>query len=79
MQFYDKGSDYGLALTSTTAGNGTSLFLQLSAPASFQWAAVGSGDKMDGSLMFLIYRSDDKDGKLIGHFRSIFVETLILA
>jgi len=29
--------------------------MQIAAPYSFGWAAVGTGNRMDGSKMFVIY------------------------
>ena len=39
--------------------------MHIEAPASDQWAAVGMGNAMDGSLMFIMSPSGDGDGKVI--------------
>lgn len=63
VQYYDEQKKYGLALTSTIAENGTEVIIQLSAPTSYGWAAVGTGAHMDGSVQFFIYPSD-KDNQV---------------
>ncbi len=74
MQFYDKPSHLGFALSTytnnTSNGSGTGsdqneLLFQLSVPSSAGWGAIGTGDKMDGSLMFILYPSTDSDGKQV--------------
>lgn len=57
IQYYDQTWKYGLALTSTMTDNGAEIIIQLSAPTSYGWAAVGTGAHMDGSVMFFIYPS----------------------
>lgn len=61
IQYFDPTWKYGLALTSTIGENGTEVIIQLSAPTSYGWAAVGTGSHMDGSVMFFIYPSNSKD------------------
>ena len=58
-QFYDESSKIGFALSTTSNGD---LLFQVSAPTSSGWGAIGTGDKMDGSLMFIIYPSSLKYG-----------------
>jgi len=72
VQFYDKPSHLGFALSTFTnsTGSGTGshqneLLFQLSVPASAGWGAIGTGDKMDGSLMFILYPSTDSEGKQV--------------
>lgn len=57
IQYYNQNLNYSLALTSTLISNGTEVMIQLTAPASFGWAAVGTGAHMEGSIMFIIYPS----------------------
>ncbi|KAI1617989.1 hypothetical protein EDD37DRAFT_250963 [Exophiala viscosa] len=74
VQFYDRPSHLGVALStftnSTGNGSGTGsgtgsdqneLLFQLTVPSSAGWGAIGTGDKMDGSLMFILYPSTDSD------------------
>ncbi|KAK5215731.1 hypothetical protein LTR72_011218 [Exophiala xenobiotica] len=68
VQFYDKPSHLGFALStfnnSTASGTGShqnELLFQLSVPSIAGWGAIGTGDKMDGSLMFILYPSTDSD------------------
>ncbi|KAK5202873.1 hypothetical protein LTR41_011385 [Exophiala xenobiotica] len=68
VQFYDKPSHLGLALStftnSTASGTGShqdELLFQLSVPSIAGWGAIGTGAKMDGSLMFILYPSTDSD------------------
>ena len=62
-QFYEPASQLGFALSTTSNASSTDLLFQLLAPQSSGWAAVGVGDKMDGSLLFIIYPSSDKQSK----------------
>ncbi|KAK5309025.1 hypothetical protein LTR93_012280, partial [Exophiala xenobiotica] len=66
--FYDKPAHLGFALStftnSTASGTGShqnELLFQLSVPSIAGWGAIGTGDKMDGSLMFILYPSTDSD------------------
>lgn len=59
-QFYEKSSNLGLSLSTTTNGSSTDLLFQLSAPTHAGWGAVGIGDRMNHALMFIIYPSSDK-------------------
>lgn len=34
--------------------------MHLSAPATYQWVGVGTGSKMDGSVMVIVYENADK-------------------
>ena len=61
-QFYDQGANYGLSMSSAPGVNGTDLYLQISGPTSHAWAAAGTGDRMDRSLMFIIYPAGDDNG-----------------
>ncbi|KAK7187970.1 hypothetical protein DPSP01_003144 [Paraphaeosphaeria sporulosa] len=38
------------------------LYFHLEAPAEYSWVAVGSGEEMDGSLMWVAYRSENGTG-----------------
>ncbi|OAP56499.1 hypothetical protein AYL99_09678 [Fonsecaea erecta] len=64
-QFYEKSENYGVAISST-GNNGKvdaeEFNLQISAPVSYGWAAVGTGNHMHDSLMFIIYPSGQGDG-----------------
>ncbi|KAK5311414.1 hypothetical protein LTR93_011731 [Exophiala xenobiotica] len=70
VQFYDKPSHLGFALSiftnSTDSSTGSyqdELLFQLSVPSIAGWGAIGTGAEMDGSLMFILYPSTDSDGK----------------
>jgi len=60
-QFYDKSSNLGFALSVDNA-SATDLYFQISTPIGAGWGAIGSGDKMDRSLMFIIYPSSTRNG-----------------
>jgi hypothetical protein len=38
----------------------------MSAPAIYQWVGVGTGSEMDGSVMWIVYESSDKNGQRFG-------------
>jgi len=63
-QFYDTTSQVGFALSTATDGASTDLQFQISAPQRVGWGAIGTGYRMAGSLMFIIYPSAQNDGKL---------------
>ena len=63
-QFFDKASSVGFALSTAQSETSTDLLFQISAPEHAGWAAVGTGDRMDGSLMFIIYPSGQSNGAL---------------
>jgi hypothetical protein len=44
-------------VTSTNDDANTVITQQVSAPVRYGWAAVGTGDRMDNSLMFIVYPS----------------------
>jgi hypothetical protein len=46
--------------------------MQISAPVSYGWAAVGTGDKMDKSLMFIIYPSGQINVQLLAASKESF-------
>jgi hypothetical protein len=56
-QFFDKASNVGFALSTARNQASTDLLFQISAPQRSGWGAVGTGDRMDKSLMFIIYPS----------------------
>ena len=60
-QFYDTSSNLGFALSTARNGTSTDLFFQMTASVSAGWGAVGTGDKMKGSLMFIMYPSSQKN------------------
>ena len=62
VQFYRKPENFGVALSIQSTSNGSEVYMHIEAPASDQWAAVGTGDAMDGSLMFVMYPGEDGDG-----------------
>ncbi|KAF2995072.1 hypothetical protein E8E13_002638 [Curvularia kusanoi] len=43
-----------------TATNGGDVYMHLSAPATYQWVGIGTGSKMEGSVMFIVYENADK-------------------
>lgn len=63
VQFYELTSQLGFALSTTSNGSSTDLLFQLSVPERAGWGAVGLGDVMDGSLMFIVYPSSNKQSK----------------
>ncbi|KAI1025137.1 hypothetical protein LB504_009669 [Fusarium proliferatum] len=62
---------YTWAVPSSTASSSSgNLFIRIQAPVEYQWVGLGTGDKMSGSTMFVIYQ--DGTGKVtlstrIGH------------
>ena len=42
------------------AANNGDIRMHLSAPATYQWVGIGTGSKMEGSVMFIVYESADK-------------------
>ena len=50
--------------------SGYDLKMQLTAPMSFGWGAVGIGSQMAGALMFMIYPSSNSQGTSFGQDRS---------
>ena len=61
IQFYDQSTRFGFALTSTLLDNATQVYMQVSAPVSYGWAAVGTGTMMRDSTMFILYPSEDNE------------------
>ena len=62
-QFYQRSENYGVALSSAPTDGNVDFFLQISAPVSYGWAAVGTGRRMKNSLMFIVYPSGQDDGQ----------------
>jgi len=60
-QFYETSSNIGFALSTIQNGASADLYFQISTPKSAGWGAVGIGDSMDGSLMFMMYPSTHDD------------------
>ncbi|ORX97388.1 hypothetical protein BCR34DRAFT_166591 [Clohesyomyces aquaticus] len=56
-------SSYGNITFAATAvkADGT-LYFHLEAPAKNSWVSIGTGDEMDGSLMWVVHRSQDGKG-----------------
>jgi len=50
-------------LVTSVDGHGTWVNLHLEAPTSYQWAAIGTGHKMDGSFMIVMQPSGTDSGK----------------
>ncbi|KAF2258957.1 CBD9-like protein [Lojkania enalia] len=46
----------------TTVKDVGDLYFHLEGPADYSWISVGTGEEMDGSLMWIIYRSRDGNG-----------------
>ncbi|KAJ9419219.1 hypothetical protein FOXG_07333 [Fusarium oxysporum f. sp. lycopersici 4287] len=42
--------------SSTASSSSDTLFLRLEAPTDYQWIALGTGDRMSGSTMFVVYQ-----------------------
>ncbi|KAF5599189.1 hypothetical protein FPCIR_2585 [Fusarium pseudocircinatum] len=48
---------YSWAVPASTASSGSgNLFIRMQAPIEYQWVGLGTGDKMSGSTMFVIYQ-----------------------
>lgn len=70
-QFYQNSHQFGTALATSDAENGTWVYIHIEAPTSYQWAGIGTGDKMDGSFMILIQQSgSDSGNKVVFSLRS---------
>jgi len=51
---------YQLNIPQNTADSGNGdIFLQIKAPSSYEWVGLGTGTKMSGSNMFIMYQSAD--------------------
>jgi hypothetical protein len=48
----------------TTVKENGDLYIHIEAPAENSWVAVGTGSEMKGSLMWVVYRSEDEKGTL---------------
>ena len=72
-QFYQKTEGYGVAIASSSKDGNDTISLQISAPVSYGWAAVGTGRRMNNALMFIIYPSGLDDGQC--HDRSVATHT----
>lgn len=55
------GSGY-LVFAVAAAKDDGRFFFHLEAPAEYSWMAIGTGDKMDGSIMMVAYRSSNETG-----------------
>ncbi|EAW15302.1 cytochrome and DOMON domain-containing protein [Aspergillus clavatus NRRL 1] len=59
--FHPQGRDdisFTVAVSNATNSSGTdALFLQIQAPSTVQWVALGQGDQMAGARIFLVYAS----------------------
>ena len=64
-QFYQKSSQLGIALAADGSGNDGSVHLHIESPTSYQWAAIGTGDKMDDSFMILMQASGPESGEQV--------------
>ncbi|KAF5962330.1 cellobiose dehydrogenase, partial [Fusarium bulbicola] len=62
---------YTWAVPSSTASSSSgNLFIRIQAPFEYQWVGLGTGDKMSGSTMFVIYQDGTSNVTLstrIGH------------
>ncbi|KAL0256926.1 hypothetical protein SLS55_007735 [Diplodia seriata] len=53
---------YALNIPEDTASSGSGdIFLQITAPTSYSWVAIGQGSSMSGSQMFVVYTSSSGD------------------
>ncbi|KAF9636786.1 putative integral membrane protein [Lasiodiplodia theobromae] len=53
---------YALNIPESTASSGTGdIFLQITAPTSYTWVAIGQGSSMSGAQMFVMYTSASGD------------------
>ncbi|KAI9846772.1 MAG: hypothetical protein M1837_003621 [Sclerophora amabilis] len=54
------GACYQVSVPTTTSRSGSGeIFFQLSGPSSLQWVALGQGQQMAGSNIFVMYASED--------------------
>ncbi|KAF1809343.1 CBD9-like protein [Eremomyces bilateralis CBS 781.70] len=61
--YYSQAHDDGyIAFTVAAIQESGDLYFRLSAPAVYSWFAIGTGSRMKGSLMFIIYSSANKTG-----------------
>ncbi len=61
-QFIDNSTNLSVAMSTFRNGSSNDLYTTLSVPQRYGWGAVGLGQKMDGSIMFVIYPSSDNTG-----------------
>lgn len=54
-----------IAFAVTVAKDDEDIFFHLEAPAEYSWFGVGTGEKMDGSLMWIAYRNGNGTGKCL--------------
>lgn len=59
IQFYDKETTFAVALETLLLDNGTQILMQISAPTTYAWTALGSGTMMADSIMFVLYPSSN--------------------
>ncbi|ORY57532.1 uncharacterized protein BCR38DRAFT_354536 [Pseudomassariella vexata] len=53
---------FGLGVPTTSASSGSgNIYFQISAPTSYSWIALGTGDRMSGSNMFVMYQDGDNN------------------
>lgn len=57
--------EYGNITFAATLARDGDMFFHLEAPAANSWAAVGVGERMKGSLMWVFYRNDEGKGTFI--------------
>jgi hypothetical protein len=56
---------YGnITFAATAVKENGDLYFHIEAPAENSWVAVGTGSGMKGSLMWVVYRSEDERGML---------------
>ncbi|GAB7340977.1 hypothetical protein MBLNU457_7312t2 [Dothideomycetes sp. NU457] len=56
--------DLNFILATSTASNQTTYHMLLEGPSKYGWIAVGTGDAMQNSLMFIVYPSDSSSATL---------------
>lgn len=74
VSYCDGGSNnicysWGVPESTATSGSGA-IFFQIEAPTDYQWVALGTGSRMDGSTMFVIYQDGSGNVTLstrVGH------------
>lgn len=56
------------ALSAATTGD---VYMNILAPAVYQWVGIGTGSEMDGSVMFILYKGADKTGECSANYTRV--------
>lgn len=63
--FIHSTSNGNLTLALSAANDTGDVYIHFSAPAAYQWVGMGTGSKMDGSVMLIVYKNDSANGKFL--------------